>query len=333
MKSQSRLSGLSLASLTSVVAISGALCLPSAATEVPSPPSTLIADFDETGPTSTSQGGFWYFYDDRPDSGQSYITTADTAFQNRWDSTTYVPGAGETGVAVELGFVMGTKSPVCGTGCTYAPQVGMGTSVAGGVEININGATAVSFRAKAKAPIKVLFLVGTSDVKDNGFYGSLVNITTEWTKYTVPLVPGVNFAQATWAAKKPFDLSHFINLGWMISQADNVGLTSGSFTLDDVAIEGWDALNPSSISFAAERAGSPRIIRDGNRIRVDLDGMTREKASRSGLKGRTSGMLEAMDARGRSLGRAAYGADAREVELDLGNRAANGPIYLHVTPK
>ena len=336
MKLRCRFSAFSLASfasLTSFAAICGALSLPSAAAAAPALASTLLADFDDIAPTGTSQGGFWYFYDDRPDSGASYITTADSASLYRWDSTTFVPGQGGTGMAVELGFVMGAKNPVCGAGCTYAPQVGMGTSVAGGVEIDITGATAISFLAKAKAPIKVLFLVGTSDVKDNGFYGTLVNITTEWTKYTMPLVAGKDFAQAPWAVKKPFNPAHFINLGWMISKADNPDLTAGAFDLDNIAIEGWDPLDPSSISSGSGRAESPRIIRNGNRIRVDLGGLMHGKASQAGLKGRNPGMLEAMDARGRTLGRAAYGADALEVELNLGNRAADGPIYLHVTPK
>jgi hypothetical protein len=323
---------LSIASLASFASLS-ALVFPSVAAAAPSQASTVVADFEVVGST-TGQGGYWYFYDDRTSQGESYVTTADSAAAYRWDSAAFVPGAGGGNYAVELGFVLGAKSPVCGPACTYPAQVGMGTSIAGGLEMDISGATAISFRAKAKAPIKVVFTVGTSDVKDNGFYAALVNVTTEWAKYTVPLAAGKDFAQPAWAAKKPFDASRFISLGWMIGKADNAGLTAGAFDLDDVVIEGWEApLDPASIAAAPVSAAYPRIIRVGNRIRVDLGhgGMGRGGLERG--EGRNPGLLEATDASGRTLGRTAYRADAREVELDLGSRAANGPIYLHVTPR
>src|SRR3954467_784169 len=88
--------------------------------------STVVSDFESPG-TMNNLGGYWYFYDDRTDAGESYITTADPPAQYAWDSTTFAPGAGGSGNAVNMGFVLGAKSPTCGPTCTYPAQVGIGT--------------------------------------------------------------------------------------------------------------------------------------------------------------------------------------------------------------
>jgi hypothetical protein len=90
--------------------------------------STKVDDF-ESQFSVNMLGGYWYFYDDRTDSGSSVITTADTATL-MWDSTTFAAGAEGSASALKLGWRFGAKDPKCGGTCTYPPMVGMGTKLA-----------------------------------------------------------------------------------------------------------------------------------------------------------------------------------------------------------
>jgi hypothetical protein len=236
------------------------------------PLSTVISDFESSRSTN-NMGGYWYFYDDQRDSGSSTISTANAEMQYQWDSTTYVPGSGGSETGVKLGFLLGETKPHCGIGCTYPAQVGMGTQILGGADLDITGATAISFWAKADAPIKVVFTATTSDILDNGGYAKVVSVTMDWAKYTVALSPGKDFAQPNWAIKKTFDPTHFMAVGWMIDKGINTGLTKGAFYLDNVIIDGWEPkqfVDHVSFSAIARQNRASRIIGNGNQIYVKL---------------------------------------------------------------
>lgn len=314
-------------SFLTIMGMTGLVLASAVSARAQTPISTMVSDF-ESGGSTNNLGGYWYFYDDRTSAGESVVTTADSAFQYQWDSTTFVPGSGGSEKGVKLGFILGTASPSCGTGCTFPSQVGMGTNMPGDTGLDITGAMSISFWAKADAPLKVVFTVGTSDVTDNGSYADVVPVTTEWTQYTVPLVPGKDFAQPSWAVKKAFNPAHFNSLGWMVGKGGNAGLTQGAFYLDNVSIEGWaPPAIVDRISLAGHSAGdgkrAMRLIGTGNLVKVELTEALRERP----------GTLEAMDARGQVLGRASFGKRDAEVALHLKDHASRAPVYLSVTSR
>lgn len=212
---------------------------------------TTIADFEDRV-SMNKIGGFFYFFDDRTDSGSSVITTADTATRY-WDTTTFVSGANGSASAVKLGFVLGATSPKCGPACTYPAMVGMGTTFASGGTVDITGATAITFWAKADTPLKVVFSVGTSDVEQaGGEFAKTLSIPTSWTKITVQLPPAADLKQPSWAKQVPFNPVNGKGLGWNISKADNPGLSTGAFYIDDLAIENWaPPVDPSALRHPA----------------------------------------------------------------------------------
>jgi hypothetical protein len=225
--------------------------------------STTIADFEDR--TSMNKiGGFFYFFDDRTDSGSSVITTADTATRF-WDTTTYVSGAQGSETAVKLGFVLGATSPKCGPACTYPAMVGMGTTFASGGTVDISGATAFAFWAKADAPIKVVFSVGTSDVTQaGGEFAKTLSIPVSWTKFTVQLPPAADLKQPSWAKQVPFNPVNAKGLGWNVSKADNPGLSAGAFYIDDLVIENWTVpVDPTALGKAARSGASHRMVPAG----------------------------------------------------------------------
>jgi hypothetical protein len=278
-------------------------------------PSTMVSDFESPGAWNT-YGTVWYCFTDQTDSGESVITTADPMFV--WDTTSFVPGADGSVGALKVGFTFGAKLPSCGTECTYAPQVGLGTTFI--PELDVTGTTGISFWAKGEAPLTVSINVGTTEVTDNGNFAALVPLTAAWAKYTVKLE---DLKQPTWAKKVPFNPAQVKSVGFGISKTDNATLASGAFHLDNLTIENWKPVDPSGLA-AVSRLRSPmRFHAAGNRLRIALP---------SGLA-RKSGKIMALDATGGILGSAAFAMDAREVEMELKVRPSHAPIFLRVSPR
>lgn len=220
--------------------------------------STLLADF-EFQTAGNSLGGYFFFFDDRGDSGTSRITTADTLMY-AWNSETFSAGAGGTQSALKLGFEFGKVAPKCGPGCSYAPMVGMGTHLMSGGAVNLTGARSVSFWAKADAPLQVSFSLGTSDITDNANFSTLLALGTEWKRYTIPLTsgPGGSLQQPSWGKEAAFDLSKAFSFGWGISQGDNDGMTKGAFYMDELVIDDWVYVDPTALrSRPASMAARP----------------------------------------------------------------------------
>ena len=266
--------------------------------------STVVSDFE------TKSAGSWWCFTDKSDSGNSVITTTDSLLI--WDSTAFVSGAEGSDGAIKLGFQFGTKNPVCGSGCTYAPQVGLGNNF----QADITGATGISFWAKADAPLKVSLGVGTTDITDNGNYSKLVSITTTWKKYTVLFS---DLAQPAWAKAFPFAPANMKSIGYSISKGDNSGVSTGALYLDNVVIEGWTyPILSDALVQSKRKAFGAGITSSQSRLHVPLSSSVSAKA----------GMLAACDAKGHTLGRAAFGKGAGYVELQLENHDAKTSIYL-----
>lgn len=239
------------------------------AAQAASAQSTMISDFENQSATN-NLGGYWYFYDDNTDSGESVLTTVDS-ITKFWDTTTFAAGAEGSASAVKLGFILGTKEPVCGENCSYPPLVGMGTDLKTGGQMDLTGATSISFWAKGDAAMQVGFAVGTADVKDNGNYSKLIAVTTAWKKFTVALPPAAGLEQPGWATQVEFDPAKATSLGWAISKGDNPGLKNGALYLDNVVIEGWTVPEePIALRGLRERARSASATVGGRRARVVL---------------------------------------------------------------
>ena len=273
--------------------------------------STLLSGFETPGAWNTL-GSAWYCFTDKTDSGASVITTADS--MSFWDSTAYAPGASGSQGSLKVGFRFGDKKPVCGLACTYAPQVGIGTNMNG--ELDITGATAISFWAKADAPLKVGLSVGTTEVTDNGNFGRLVSITGSWAMYSVKLS---DLTQPSWAKKVAFNAAHLKSIGFGISKGDNGTMTTGAYFLDDVAIEGWvPPVDPTAISARGSRSPGTGTFVFGERIRAGIP---------SGYAGK-AGSVAALDSKGTVLGQTSFTAGERHVEMALPGSSNHTRVFL-----
>jgi hypothetical protein len=156
-------------------------------------------------------------------------------------------------------------------------MVGMGTKLATSGGLDLTGATAITFWAKADAPAKTLFSLGTSEVKDNGKFAKLITITTSWTKYTVSLA-GSDLKQPSWAKQVAFNPKECVDLAWSVSKGDNAGMAGGAVYLDHIAVSNWEPpVEPISVrrqqrriapGFLSERPGDARVDALGRDIRA-----------------------------------------------------------------
>lgn len=273
--------------------------------------STLLSGFETPGAWNT-QGGGWYCFTDKTNGGESVITTADS--MSTWDTTSFAPGAAGTEGSLKVGFRFGTINPTCGEGCAYPPQIGFGTNMFG--ELDITGATAISFWAKADAPLEVTVGMGTTEVTDNGNFSILIPITSAWARYTIKLT---DLAQPDWAAPVAFNPAHVLSIGIGVSKGDNASITSGAVYLDEVTLESWvPPIDPSAVSDRSSRAFGTGTWVVGDRFRVSLPAVLRGKPGR----------VSAYDARGAERGHARFSAGDRIVDLRLPGGADKGRMYL-----
>jgi hypothetical protein len=277
---------------------------------------TLLSEFETPGAWNT-QGSAWYCFSDKTNGGESAVTTADSLFN--WDAAAMAPGADGSSGSLKVGFRFGATLPSCGTGCTYPAQVGIGTNMAGALDIT--GATAISFWAKADAPMAVSLGMGTTEVTDNGNFTRLVPITAAWTRYVVALS---DLTQPDWASPVAFDPAHVLSLGFGISKGDNPSLSAGSFYLDNVAIEGWaPPMDPSRILSAGHRAAGTGTWVKENRLTVEIPAHYAGKP----------GMVTAVDSKGALLGREGFPAGSGKVEMRLPGKQAGYHAYLRFDGK
>lgn len=234
----------------------------------------LISDWEDRSATH-SLGGDWYYVTDEESMGQSRVLTGDTVFHpTAIDSSSFAPGAGGSSACLQMGFVFGAVKPTCGDSCFYDPEVTIEASLASDTMpwIDFTGSSGISFQAKADKAMKVRFIASTSEVADYAYYGSDLDIGTEWKTYTVALDSSATFAQPSWkTADVSFNKAAVTGFLFLISKENNT-IDGGTFFLDDVKALGWEKPVVSGIhrkASAKVRAAIPASPL-GGQLRVEI---------------------------------------------------------------
>lgn len=206
----------------------------------------VVSDFENRS-TLNSLGGHWSYLDDSKDGGNSVILSGDTSTHpSGVDATSFAAGNAESSGALLLNFRYGTVQPTaCGGVCTYGNFVGIYAPLKPYADstVDLTGATAITFYAKADTAMVARFSVQTNNVKDFGYYRSMISITEEWKKFTVYLRVGTDpeeLARPPWSVDpKPFLPDLAMAIDFQFSAEDNATITGGNAWIDDVTIVGW----------------------------------------------------------------------------------------------
>jgi Carbohydrate binding domain (family 11) len=203
--------------------------------------------------------GYSYFYNDAADGGTSTISTSKpgaTATELLVDPLKSFDAGFNSPSALKLDFTYGANKPKsCGGTCAYGQMVGFGTQLVPGTDVttgdgtklDMTGATAITFYAKASAAMKMRVEITTTNVKDFGYFRGDVSVGTDWTKLSVGLTNGLGgIAQPSWAVPVTFDPTLTQKLQFSISADDNTGLTAGTLWLDSIAVQGYQWVPPTA---------------------------------------------------------------------------------------
>jgi hypothetical protein len=217
-----------------------------------------VLDNFEAGSNQNNFLGYSYFYNDATDGGTSVVTTAHvgaTPSELLVDSTSFDAGYSSK-KALKMAFTYGANKPKsCGGTCAYGQMVGFGTQFVPGTDVatgtgstlDITGATAITFFAKASVAMKMRVEVTTTNVTDFGFFVSNVSVGTDWGPQTVLLTTGLGgINQPSWALAVPFDPKLVQKLQFSISADDNAGLTAGTVWLDSIVVQGYTWVPPNA---------------------------------------------------------------------------------------
>lgn len=236
-------------------ALAAALSAHGAATAV-----SVLDDFEAASNQNKFQG-YSYFYADAADKGTSQVLSSKagaSATELLVDGTkSFDAGNGST-KSLLLDFKYGATKPVsCGGTCEYGQMVGFGTQLIAGTDpiggatagktLDMTGATAITFSAKASVTMKVRVEITTTDVTDYGFHRGEVTVGTTWGDQVVMLNPGLGgINQPTWALPVPFNPAKVQKLQFQVSADDNPTLTQGKLWLDDIKVVGYTWVPPSA---------------------------------------------------------------------------------------
>ncbi len=236
-------------------ALAGALSAHGAATAV-----SVLDDF-EAGSNQNKFQGYSYFYADGADNGTSQVLSSIAGpGKNELlvDPAKSFDAGNGSSKALLLDFKYGATQPVaCGGTCPYGQMVGFGTQLIAGTDpiggatagktLDMTGATAITFSAKASVLMKVRVEITTTDVTDYGFHRGEVTVNTTWGDQVVMLTPGLGgINQPPWALAVPFNAAKVQKLQFQISADDNPTLTEGKLWLDDIKVSGFNWVPPSA---------------------------------------------------------------------------------------
>lgn len=215
---------------------------------------SVLDDF-EAGSNQNKFQGYSYFYADAADKGTSKVTSSKpgaTATELLFDPTLSIDAGYNSTKSLKLAFTYGATKPVsCGGTCTYGQMVGYGTQLIPGTDpigagegktLDITGATAITFYAKASVAMKVRVEITTTSVKDFAFHRGEVTVGTAWAQQTVLLTAGLGgINQPSWTTTAvPFDPTKVQKLQFQVSADDNATLTAGTLWLDDIKMVGYN---------------------------------------------------------------------------------------------
>lgn len=228
--------------------------------------SAVVDDF-ESGTNQNKFLAYTFYYNDSKDGGNTVIASAKASgAELLYDAALSVgEGAGGSAKALKLEFTFGSVKPKgCGGTCAYGNMAGMGTGfVADGQVLNMTGATAISFWAKASANMAMRVEIATEGVKDFGYHMNAPQLTPTWTKITIPLIEGPDLQQPTWAEEVPFDLTKMQKIQFAISADDNPStLTGGTVYIDDIVVHGYKWVPPSACITCVGLVGTGGLLSD-----------------------------------------------------------------------
>ena len=200
---------------------------------------SAIVDDCENGTINNLIGGTWSAFSDEVDSGSSTITNL-TPEEDHTGFYVALPTANEgyTGAGLVIQYKFGTIQPHR-DGMSWGAQIGTNTSLSSEQDgvCDLTDATSISFRAKSSVSgLAVRFMVPTSDVEDFVFHRVPIVVDTIWAQYTINID---SLKRPIYADPIAFNRAHAMRLQWDISAEDNKNTTSGTFYLDDIAIEGY----------------------------------------------------------------------------------------------
>lgn len=282
----------------------------------------VLADFENPGPTN-NLFGYWFYYNDAANQGNSRITTCDT-LSGGFDTTSIGPGRNGSVGAGRMGFVFGDKMPVCGDSCSYDPEVGFGTDLRSADSVaDLTGATYINFWARSNHPLTVLFTVTLLPVKDYAHYRQTITTGTEWKQYSIALKKSPQFSQPTWGKPVAWDPKQITTINWVVTKAFNKSLPSDTLMVDDIEVMEWDP-------FAVSVRSAHRMPSRGLRASHGPQGLSISIPSGMGGRG---GVIRVGDLMGRELVRALYRQG--ESRLLIGSatlRGSPGPFFIDALP-
>jgi len=296
-----------------------------------------IVDFENMQVQSTlsNYGGSFADNSERANDTVTYGNSILTTFASNDDpdSLQWVPGHREGSLwAYKLGYQLGTVRLGCGGECTYGPHVGLAIGFSRDYDpLDLTGATHVTFWAKSNDSVTVDVSIGMRDTATSpASYSQRFIIDTTWKQYSIELKASTVFKLPDWVTPKPFDVALANAIGFSISKDDNPTHPDNALYLDDIEIVNWvytSYVEPVGISKQNRKAQRA----DGLHARITGDvALVRLPAAFLGK----SGVVEALDAAGRKVGRAAFGPQALDVSLNVPAASAKSTgLYIRAISK
>jgi hypothetical protein len=290
--------------------------------------STIVADF-ESQTNRNNIDGFWFYVDDKGSGGNSKITSGDTVQQPPiFSATSFGENAPGFGMfSGRMAYSLGTVKPACGTGCTYPNEVTFGTNlepILNTAQLDITGATAITFWAKATPAVTISVIFLTKDITDFSWARAAVPVTAAWTRFTANFsgTTGIVFKSTYGLGKdKPLTLSKLQGINFAVQKdASNPNATTGELLIDDLTINGWKS--PLAAIHNVSRSSLSRALRataDGKSLRFSVPETYRN----------ATGTVAALDLSGRIVAKAAFVKGQESVSLNLQARSS-AAIFLRV---
>ena len=223
---------------------------------------SVLDDF-EAGSNQNKFLGYSFFYTDVADGGTSKVNSSSPGTKPSESlvdpAKSFDAGYGGSVKSLKMDFTYGANRPKsCGGTCAYGQMVGFGTQFVPGTDnpdgsattktLDITGATALTFYAKATVAMKMRVEITTTGVKDFAFHRGEVTLGTDWAKQTVMLATGLGgINQPIWTqAPVTFDPTTVQKLQFSISADDNANLTAGTVWLDSLVVVGYKWVPPTA---------------------------------------------------------------------------------------
>ena len=191
-------------------------------------------------------------------------------------------------------------------------------------QVDLTGATGFSFYAKADKPMKIRFFVITPEVMDYAYYGSNLDITTDWKLYTVTIDSSATFAQPDWReAAVSFNRTAISGITFQASKENNA-FTDGTLFLDDIKVVNW-AKPVVSVAFKARSNSGARLSG------LVLPGAGLLKVAVPEKFRKADGVIDAFSASGAKVASGSFRKGDKQVEMKVRNAAAlRGPVAIRV---